>query len=133
MSLAGALARGQAAAEALMVDACTIRRRTGTTVDDNTGVESATYADVYAGPCRVQQHATGGAAQEQTPGEDYQLLLRVEVQLPISVTGLEVDDEITITAAAHDPELVGQAFVVRDLFAKTHPTSRRVGVTRRTS
>jgi hypothetical protein len=135
MSLASLIARGQQRAEAvLMVDACTIRRGNGdSVVDDNTGIESETFTDLYAGPCRVQQHSTGGAAQEQTPGEDYQLLLRVEVQLPISVTGLEVDDEITITAAAHDPELVGQVFIVRDLFAKTHPTSRRVGVTRRTS
>lgn len=114
-----------------MVDACTIRRRTGTTVDDNTGVESATYADLYAGACRVQQRTA--QSQEQTPGEDYQLLVRVEVQLPVSVTGLRVGDEITVTAAAHDPELVDAVFLVRDMFAKTHPTARRVGVTRRTS
>lgn len=133
MSRASVLARGQAAAEAGMVDACEIRRRTGTTVDDNTGEESATFADLYAGKCRVQQSAVSGSAQEQSPGEDYQLLLRLEVQLPLSVTGLLVDDQVTITAAAHDPDLVGQVFVIRDLFAKTHPTSRRVGVSRRTS
>jgi hypothetical protein len=131
MSLASALARGQAAALALMQDACEIRRRTGSTVDGNTGEEVSTYADVYTGKCRVQQQT--GQAQEQTPGEDAQLLVRVEVQLPITVTGLLVDDEVTITAAAHDPDLVGQVFAIRDLFAKTHPTSRRVGVTRRTS
>jgi hypothetical protein len=133
MSLASALARGQAAALALMVDACEIRRRTGSTVDDNTGEEVSTYADVYAGKCRVQQASIGGAARSATPGEDAQLLLTLEVQLPIAVTGLLVDDEVTITAAAHDPDLVGQVFAIRDLFAKTHPTSRRVGVTRRTS
>ena len=134
MSLTSALARGQAAAEALMVDACTIRRGNGdSVVDDNTGVEPETFTDLYTGMCRVQQSPTGGGAQEQTPGEDYQLHQRLEVQLPLSVTGLAVDDLVTITAAAHDPELVGQVFVVRDLFAKTHPTSRRLGVTRRTS
>lgn len=131
MSAAAALARGQSAALLDMVDACTIRRRTGTTVDDNTGEESETFTDLYAGQCRVQQRNV--QAQEQTPGEDYQLHQRLEVQLPLSVTGLQVDDQITITAAAHDPDLVGVVFVVRDLFAKTHPTSRRVGVSRRTS
>lgn len=131
MSRESVLARGRAAAELGFVDTCTIRRRTGTTVDDNTGVESATYEDLYAGMCRVQQRAA--QSQEQSPGEDYQLLLRVEVQLPISVEGLRVGDEITVTAAAHDGDLVGAVFLIRDLFAKTHPTARRVGVTRRTS
>lgn len=131
MSRAAVLARGRIAAEAGMVDACIIRRRTGTTVDDNTGDEAVTWDDLYDGMCRVQQQAA--TSQQQTPGEDAQLLVRLEVQLPISVTGLQVADEITITASVHDPDLVGQVFLVRDLFAKTHPTARRVGVTRRTS
>jgi hypothetical protein len=131
VSVASALARGQAAALALMQDACTIRRRTGTTVDDNTGEESETFTDLYAGRCRVQQ--SNAQAQEQTPGEDHQLLQRVEVQLPVSVADLQVGDRITITAAAHDPDLVGAVYLIRELFAKTHPTARRVGVTRRTS
>jgi hypothetical protein len=47
------------------------------------------------------------------------------------VTGLEVGDEITITAS-RDPDLVGRAFLARDLFHKTDLTARRVGVTERT-
>lgn len=131
MSRASALTRGRKAAAAGMVDACTIRRRTGVTVDDNTGEDTVTWQDLYAGKCRVQQKSA--QAQERSPGEDEQLLIAEEVQLPILVTGLQVRDEITITAAAHDPALVGTVFLVRDLFAKTHPTARRVGVTRRTS
>jgi uncharacterized protein DUF6093 len=131
MSAASARAAGQAAAERLMVDQCTIRRRGTSTVDDNTGEETPTWSDVYGGVCRVQQRTAG--AQSYTPGEDQQLLLRVEIQLPLSVTGLRVDDQITITAATHDPDLVGAVLIVRDLFAKSHPTSRRVGVIRRTS
>lgn len=132
MDRAELLARGRVFAEEGMEDACTIRRRAGApTVDDNTGDDSSTWSDLYAGKCRIQQRT--GQAQEQTPGEDYQLLLRLEVQLPLSVTGLAVGDEITITAAAYDPDLVGEVFLVRDLFAKTHPTSRRVGASRRTS
>ena len=130
MSVASALARGQAAAEALMQDACTIRRRTGTVPDRFSGETVTTWDDLYAGKCRVQQGIA--QADEQDAGEDYQLRLRLVVQLPVAVTGLEVEDEITITTAAHDPDLVGRVFLVRDLMHKTHPTARRVGVVERT-
>ena len=46
--------------------------------------------------------------------------------------GLEVNDEITITASVNDADLVGRVFLVRDLMHKTHPTARRVGVVERT-
>lgn len=126
------LTRGRAAAEALMQDTCTIRRPSGTTTDPDTGVITPTYGDpLYEGKCRVQMAGAQAAAQQ--PGEAYLLMLRLEVQLPMSVTGLEVDDEITITASTHDPDLVGRVFLIRDLFHKTHATSRRVQVTERTS
>jgi hypothetical protein len=130
VSVASALARGQAAALALMQDACTIRRRGEPMVDDFSGETAQSWASLYAGPCRVQQGIA--QADEQDAGEDYQLRLRLVVQLPVSVTALEVEDEITITAAAHDPDLAGRVFLVRDLMHKTHPTARRVGVVERT-
>ena len=130
MDVASVLARGQAAALALMVDACTVRRRTGTTFDRFSGTSVPTWLDLYAGRCRVQQGIA--QADEQDVGEDYQLRLRLVVQLPVSVTGIRVGDEVTITAATHDPDLTGRAFLVRDLMHKTHPTARRVGVVERT-
>ena len=131
MSRAVLIARARVAAEAGMVDACTVRHRTGETVDDNTGAVTATWADLYAGRCKVQQRTA--QATQQEVGEDFQLLVNLEVHLPMSVTGLAVGDEVTITASAHDPDLPGQVFLVRDLFAKTYASARRVGVTRRTS
>lgn len=132
MSASSLILRGRTAAERLMVDTCTIRRRGGgSTVDDDTGVITPNRSTVYTGKCRVQQQTA--QAQQETPGEDFQLLVRLEVQLPMSVTGVQVGDEIEVTASALDPDLVGQVFVVRDLFAKTHATARRIGVTRRTS
>lgn len=113
-----------------MVDACTIRRRSGTTVDDNTGEVTATWTDVYAGKCRVQQR--NPIAQQQTPGPDFQLLVQLELQIPVAVTGAQVGDEATITASG-DPELVDEVLIVRDLAAKSEATARRLGVTRRTS
>ena len=114
-----------------MVDACTIRRRTGEATDDDGNVTPAYGPDLYSGKCRIQQHV--GQAAQADVGEDFQLLLRLEVQVPMSVTGLEVGDEVTVTASAHDLDLPGRVFRVRDLAHGTHKTSRRVGVTERTS
>ena len=131
MSRATVLARGRVAAEAGFVDSCTIRRITGSTTDPNSGVITPTYSTLYIGKCRVQQ------AQAQAPptdaGEAYLLLLRLEVQLPMTVTGLRVSDEITIDTSAHDPDLVDRVFLVRDLAHKSHATARRVQVTEKTS
>lgn len=132
MSRESVLARGQAAAAAGMVDACTIRRITGWTDDDFSGVRTPTYLspDPYSGKCRFQ--AARSEAQQHDSGEDYLLMLRSELQLPVSVTGLEVGDVVTCTAAARDPDLVGREFRVHDLFHKTDPTARRVQLTERT-
>lgn len=130
MSAASVLARGRAAADRLMVDACTIRRITGESTGTG-GVITPTYSTLYIGKCRVQQ--PNAQAVEQSPGEAYALMLRLEVQLPMSVTGLQTEDQITIDSSMFDPDLPGRVFVVRDLAHKTHATSRRLGVQERTS
>jgi hypothetical protein len=130
MSRDSALARGQAAALAGMVDACTIRRPGTPVLDDFSGTTTPAWTAMYAGQCRVQQGIA--QADEQDTGEDYQLRLRLVVQLPVSVTGLEVGDEITMTAS-RDADLVGRVFLIRDLMHKTDETARRVGVTERTA
>lgn len=133
VAVAALLARGRRAAEALMVDQCAIRRRTGESTDPVSGVVTPTYATIYAGRCRVQQPGTGAQAREESPGEQYALLLRLEVHVPMSVTGIEADDEVVITASEHDPDLVGRVMIVRDLAHKSHATARRLGVQERTS
>lgn len=130
MSRASVLTRGRVAAEAGMVDACSIRRRTGTTTDDNTGEVTPTWTSIYSGKCRVQQRTV--QAESQTPGQDYQLLTQLELQFPIAAAALLVGDEVTVTASG-DPQLVGAVLIVRDLAVKSEATARRIGVTRRTS
>jgi hypothetical protein len=125
---AAALARGRAAAEGLMVDACTITRVTGTTTDPTTGHVTETAAELYVGKCRVQQGTVGQGIRHDT-GETSVIVLRLEVQLPMSVVGLAEGDRITITASAHDADLVDRRFRIHDLAHKTHATSRRVQVT----
>lgn len=125
MSAASALARARAAAQALMVDTCTIQHQTGTTTDPLTGVVTPTWTTVYTGRCRVQQTLAQGSRVEA--GEIEPVVLRLEVQLPVvGSEGVERGDLVTVTASVHDVDLVGRAFRVRDLHHKTHATSRRV-------
>jgi hypothetical protein len=130
MSRDSVLARAQAAAVLGMADTCTIRRLAGSSTDQDAGDITPTWTSLYAGKCRVQQRQAEAAQHDA--GEDYQLLLRLTVQLPVTVTGLKVGDEITITAS-RDADLVGRVFLVRDLAHKTDQSARRVGVTERTS
>lgn len=131
MSRATVLARGRIAAEAGMVDTCTIRRSVRQTTDPFSGEAVDTFDELYDGKCRLQQGSA--EAQQADVGENYVLLQRVTVQLPVNVTGIQVGDQITVTAAGRDPDLVGRVFLVRDLFIKTDATSRRVHVQERTS
>jgi hypothetical protein len=133
MSRASVVALGQVAAEAGMVDACTIRRVTGRSTNPDTGVTTKTYLapDPYVGKCRIQQPQA--MARPHDVGEDFLLISRLEVQLPVAgTTGLLVGDEVTITAAARDPDLVGRLFVTHELPRKTDATSRRIQVIERT-
>lgn len=118
------LARGRAAALIGMRDACTITRTGDPITDPISGDVTRPATTLYTGKCRVQQHQA--TADRQDIGEDQLLLLRLEVQLPMTVVGLEVGDEITMTASASDPDLPGRAFRIHDLAHATDKTSRRV-------
>jgi hypothetical protein len=63
------------------------------------------------------------------PGETSVVVLRLEVQLPMTVVGLAEGDELVVTASAHDQDLVDRKFRIHDLAHKTHATARRVLVT----
>lgn len=132
MSAATALARGRQAAEALMVDTCLIRRIASEITDPASGTITPTYVTIYTGKCRIQQKEAQGR-EETNVGQAYLIMLVLELQLPMSVTGLQVDDQVTITASVHDPDLVDRVFTVRDLMHKTHSTARRVSIQERTS
>ena len=110
-----------------MVDACTIRRKTGTTTDPETGVITPTYTTVYQGKCKVQQPDT--QAREETPGQAELLMVRRELHLPILTSGgVRADDEATIDTCVHDPDTVGRKLVVRGEMSKSMATARRLGV-----
>jgi hypothetical protein len=120
---AALIEEARAAAEEGMVDTCTIRRLTGE-VTDVDGVITPTYATLYTGFCRVQQQQP--YAERHDAGQAYLLILRLEIQLPMSVTGLAPDDELTMITSEMDPDLPGRVFAVRDLAHKTNASSRRI-------
>lgn len=117
------LLRGRAAAESLMVDACTIRRRTGESTDDDTGFVTPTYTTVYTGRCKVQQQSA--SASPSDVGQDNVLIGQLELHLPAATTGPQPDDQATITASVNDADLVGRTFKLRGRPHKSFLTARR--------
>lgn len=124
--IGGMLAAGRAAAEALMVDTCTIVRDPGpgTFNPDTGGYTDAADTAVYTGPCRVQLRALD--AQTADFGGEAVALTRVQVLLPMTATGIAVEDLVTITQSAYDADLTGRTFRVEAVAAKTHATTRRL-------
>lgn len=116
-----------------MVDTCSIERFTGEVTDPFSGEIVKTSETIYTGKCRFQQPGGGIQAAKVDAGEAQFLLQRSEIQLPVSVVGVDVDDRITCTAAGRDPDLVDRVFLVRDLAYKTDATSRRLQIEERTS
>lgn len=129
MSAEIALARGRAAAEALMIDVCDIARPVSESASG--GIVTPATAPVYSGKCRIQvKQETGGG---RTVGEAYLIVQRLELQLPITAAELAEGDLVTMTASALDPQLVGKTYAVQDVVRKTHLTARRATVLEVTS
>lgn len=120
---------GRAAAEALMVDTCTITRSAtrGTFNETTLQYDSPTTTSLYTGKCRVKP--AGGQVSDRVVqfGEQAVSLWPFQVSVPISVENLAVDDLVTITASSLDPDLVGTVLRVRDVTQGTHITARRLG------
>jgi hypothetical protein len=126
VTAAAAVAAGRRAAEALMVDACTVAHGTGGGVqDETTGQVARTTSTVYTGPCRVQlpqaQPRTSDVAERTATVQ------RAIVSLPVATsTGVRVGATVTITAAALDADLAGRRFRVVGLHHKSYATARRL-------
>ncbi len=127
MSRGAALASGRRAAERGMTDTCTVTYKTGaTTQDETTGREVPVYGTRFTSKCKVQARSV--SVQESEAGGRMVATSTLEVHLPISAPAVEVDDVVEVTAAAHDPQLVGRRFRVVAPVAKSHPTARRFHV-----
>lgn len=114
-----------------MVDACKVEYVNGTTWDEGTGTSVPAYATRYEGECRVQTTLT--AESNPDAGEREWTVQSLTVAVPMSATGFQVGDRVTVTAAALDADLVGRVFTVSALAHKTHMTARRLRVEEVTS
>ena len=128
MSRAAVLRAGRREAERGMVDTCEITRVTGSTTDRVTLVRTETRATIYSGPCRVQELLA--FSRDTQPSDDVKVLGRYRVlQLPVAGSeGIQIGDDVTITACVNDPDLVDRAMRVRDQSGKSEATSRRIGI-----
>jgi hypothetical protein len=114
---------GQARAESMMTDACTIVRLSATPVTNPvTGVVTRPETEMYAGVCRVRP---GGARQVEAGGQVLQAITHT-VSVPVSHTDVLPDDVVIVTASG-DPALVEARLRVREVARGTHITARRLG------
>lgn len=124
MTAESVLIRAQDAAARLMVDAGVIKRRTTQVVDPETGILTQLYSTIYTGKCRVQRRTMFDRPRDA--GQAFELMLAVEVQIPITVLGVAAEDIFTQTASLHDADLVGRVFHIKGLSHKSHPSSRHL-------
>lgn len=127
MTAAGAVQAGRRAAEALMIDACTITRGAGSTAFDPNRGEYVTTpgATVYSGRCRVKPQDNADRVVE-AGGTNVSLFPYV-VSVPVDATAYQVDDLVTVTSAALDPAMQGLVLRVKQIAAGSQITSRRLG------
>lgn len=117
---ATALAAARTVLESTFTDVCTIDRP-ATAWDEEDQQSVTTYTPLHTGvPCRVPDNTSQGrvivTGETITP-------VNPLVKVPTTITGVEPDDRVTITASA-DPELVGAVMWVTNPKARTLATSR---------
>jgi hypothetical protein len=58
---------------------------------------------------------------------------RLELHVPVTVTGVASDDLVNITASVNDPDLLGRSWHVRELAHKSFQSARRFSMIEITS
>lgn len=123
MSATSAVLRGRTAAEALMVDTCTITRVVSVSTDLDTGVVTPTYSTIYSGKCRLKLSVA--VARPIKVGEAQEFTQHPILSLPATTTGVQIDDILTITASLLMPSLVNRVFHLRAIPGQSHMTAAR--------
>lgn len=126
MTAAEVTTRGQALAESLMVDTCTITRGSGSRTFNETTDQYETTAGttVYSGACRVKPSVLSGNTTVQA-GEREVALWPFTVSVPFTADDVELNDTVTVTASL-DSSLVGKTLRVRSVARGTYVTARRL-------
>lgn len=116
MSVESVTAQAWAAAEAIMTDACVITRP-----------DPADYPAemiVYSGKCRVKMFGRAASDQLETAGitSDQH---RCRVDIPVSATGVQFNDHVTITSSL-SPSMLPLDVFVDDISTVTFASAQRL-------
>lgn len=120
------LPRMRAAAEGLMVDACLVGRPAEVYTDQTTGQVVNAYTTVYEGKCKIQITA-GQSAHPEAGGAEF-TVQQLRLDIPVAAGPVAVDDTVTVTACAQDPQLVGTVLRIVEVFRKSMATAQRTRV-----
>lgn len=126
MTAIDAVLRGREAAEALMLDQCTITRPGEVVTDPNTGDVTNTSTEVYAGKCKVQSKDSATANPEA--GEHQFTVVSRQVHIPANAADVRDGDVVTLTASALNAFTVGKQYRVAGFTPDTFDTAFRLPV-----
>lgn len=128
--IAAELPRLRAEAESMMVDTCAITRATaGSTFNETTGAYTGgSTTTVYTGACRVKPRDNADRVVQY--GQEAVSFWPFIVSVPMSATGISLNDIVTVTASALDASLVGMVLRVREVLQGSHLTARRLACER---
>lgn len=124
--IAAALPGLRAQAESLMVDTLLVEVETGVmTTDPVTLEETPEWAEVYAGPGRIQRPGALSPREQVNGGYEFGIKSLL-AQLPLSAPGIQRGMRVTAVAigATTDPDLLDVVATVQANLSKTHPTKR---------
>jgi hypothetical protein len=130
MSVESALAAGRAAHAQLFVDACTITRVTGHTLDPATNVYTDTVVTIYTGPCRLRQPTTDPSLAEA--GEQAITVRRYWLDLPWNAPAAVAVHDIAALTASDDAWAIGRPLTLVGIGLSGSSTKRRLTVEDRT-
>lgn len=124
--VAAALPDFRAHAESLMVDTVFVEVLTDEVdTDPVTLVETPVWAEVYAGPGRVQR--PGALSPREQVNGAYEFGIKsLLAQLPLSAVGIQRGMRVTVTAVGPltDLDLLDVVATVQANLSKTHPSKR---------
>lgn len=117
--------RARAASEALMVDTVEVSRATAGTFNPATGlIEDGTPTVVYSGPGRLRMPTA--TETESLFGEQQITKLRFVVDVPHDVTGIAIDDTVTLSES-EDASALTRTFIVIAVPSETFNFYRAIG------
>lgn len=105
----------------LLVDTVTVKRKTGTTFDPNTGQNTPTYTTLHAAiPARVRPLS----GTEVTAGEQSLAVHAYEVTVAWDTDGVAPEDVVDVTSG--DGDLNGASLIVEDTQAWSFAGHRKL-------